>query len=76
MEKPLLLQPSQPAGSESKPEIKPEIKNDPKALKILAKSVFRQLRAQGYEATQVIGFATEIIALVTSDIAHDGDTTR
>ncbi len=46
---------------------------DPKALKILAKSIFRELRAQGYEPTHVVSFATEIIALVTNDIAS-GDT--
>jgi hypothetical protein len=43
---------------------------DSKALKILAKSIFRELRAQGYEPTQVVSFATEIISLVTSDIAQ------
>lgn len=52
-------------------------KPDPKALKILAKSIFRELRSQGYEAAQVVSFATEIISLVTSDIAgDDSDTSR
>jgi hypothetical protein len=49
---------------------------DPKALKILAKSIFKELRAQGYTPQQVLSLATEIISLVTSDIAHDSDSTR
>ena len=48
---------------------------DPRALKILAKSVFKELRAQGYTPQQVLSLATEIISLVTSDIAHDSDST-
>jgi hypothetical protein len=48
---------------------------DPRALKILAKSIFKELRAQGYSPQQVLSLATEIIALVTSDIAHDTDST-
>jgi hypothetical protein len=50
-------------------------KPDPKALAILAKSIFRELRAQGYEPTQIVGLATEILSLVTSDIAGDSDST-
>jgi len=42
---------------------------DPRALRILAKSIFKELRAQGYEPQQVVSFATEIIALVTDDIS-------
>jgi len=48
---------------------------DPRALKILAKSIFKELRAQGYTPQQVLSLATEVISLVTSDIAHDSDTT-
>ena len=46
---------------------------DPKALKILAKSIFKELRGQGYEPTQILSLATEIVSLVTSDIAHQTD---
>jgi len=42
-----------------------------KALRILAKSIFKELRSQGYDNKQMVGFATEIISLVTSDIAAD-----
>jgi len=50
-------------------------KPDPKALAILAKSIFRELRGQGYEPAQIVSFATEILSLVTNDIAREGDTT-
>jgi hypothetical protein len=50
-------------------------KPDPRALAILAKSIFRELRAQGYEPTQIVGLATEILSLVTSDMAREPDTT-
>jgi hypothetical protein len=56
--------------------VPPQSRPDPRALKILAKSVFKELRAQGYTPQQVLGLATEIISLVTSDIAHDSDSTR
>jgi hypothetical protein len=49
---------------------------DPRALKILAKSIFRELRGQGYGPTQILSLATEIVSLVTSDLAHDTDTHR
>ena len=45
---------------------------DAKASKILARTFFNQLRASGYTPTQVIGVATELIDLVTSDIREEG----
>ncbi|HXX31878.1 MAG TPA: hypothetical protein VEJ89_14345 [Myxococcaceae bacterium] len=45
---------------------------DAKATKILARTFFNQLRASGYTSTQVIGVATELIDLVTSDLRGDG----
>lgn len=48
-----------------------------KALRILAKSIFRELKSQGYENKQIIGLATELISLVTTDLASDStDPTR
>lgn len=51
-------------------------KPDPKALKILAKSIFKQLRTQGYEPTQILTLATEIVSLVSADIAPSSDSQR
>ena len=42
-----------------------------KALKILAKSIFKELKSQGYETRQIVGLATEILAQVTDDLHTD-----
>ena len=39
-----------------------------KALKILAKSIFRELRTQGYDAREVVALSTELLSLITTDI--------
>lgn len=44
------------------------VNNHQKALKILAKSVYKELRQNGYEPKQIVALASEIISLVTSDI--------
>ena len=47
------------------------IQNREKALKILSKSIYRDLRQNGYERAQIVALASEIISLVTSDIKDD-----
>ncbi len=42
-----------------------------KALKILAKSIFRELRANGYEPRELVALSTELLELVTSEIRPD-----
>jgi len=42
-----------------------------KALKILSKSIYKDLRQNGYEPRQIVALASEIISLVTSDIKDD-----
>jgi hypothetical protein len=42
--------------------------NREKALKILSKSIYKDLRQNGYETRQIVG---EIISLVTLDIKDD-----
>lgn len=37
-----------------------------RALDILAKSLYRELLAQGYERTQIVGLATALLGEVTS----------
>jgi hypothetical protein len=51
-------------------------KPDPRALKILAKSIFKQLRTQGYEPQQILGLATEIVALVSDGLVNEPDSQR
>jgi hypothetical protein len=45
--------------------------NREKALKILSKSIYKELRQNGYEPRQIVALASEIISLVTSDIKED-----
>jgi hypothetical protein len=42
-----------------------------KAIKILAKSIYRELRASGYETRDIVALSSEIIGLVTTDIKPD-----
>ena len=44
------------------------VSTDVKGTKILARTFFNQLRSSGYSPTQVIGIATELIDLVTTDL--------
>jgi hypothetical protein len=46
---------------------------DAKGTKILAKSLFKELRASGYTANQILGLSTELIDLVTRDLRAQGD---
>ena len=50
----------------------PPVPNRERALKILSKSLYRELRQNGYEPKQIVALATEIVALVTSDMNEDG----
>ena len=46
---------------------------DAKGTKILAKSLFKELRASGYTTNQILGLSTELIDLVTRDLRAQGD---
>lgn len=41
---------------------------DAKGTKILAKSLFRELRDNGYSTKQILSLSTELIDLVTQDL--------
>jgi hypothetical protein len=43
---------------------------DVKGTKILAKSLFKELRGNGYSANQILSLSTELIDLVTQDLKH------
>ncbi|MFH1130790.1 MAG: hypothetical protein V1754_05605 [Pseudomonadota bacterium] len=47
-------------------------KADDKALKIIAKSLFKELKLNGYDTSQIVSLSTELIGLVTSDIRAEG----
>ncbi len=40
----------------------------PRALRILAKSTFRELKSSGYSRTDILAFATEVLSLVSTDL--------
>lgn len=42
--------------------------SEPRALRILAKSVFRELKTTGHSRSDIVAFATEMLSLVSSDI--------
>ena len=39
-----------------------------KAVKILAKSIFRELKTNGFDTRQIVALSAELIGLVTTDI--------
>lgn len=41
---------------------------DPRAIAILAKSIYRELRASGYAEADVLAIAGELLGMVTSDV--------
>lgn len=41
---------------------------DAKAARILAKSLYKELRGNGYTANQILGLSTDLIDLVTQDL--------
>ena len=53
----------------SPPPTTPDVKGArTRGVQILAKSIFRELKAQGYDERQIVGLATELISEVTSDM--------
>ena len=45
-----------------------------RAVKILAKSIFRDLEAQGYDEKQIVALATELISEVTTKMSARGSS--
>lgn len=45
--------------------------SEPRALRILAKSVFRELKTSGYERSDIVAFATEMLSLVSTDMREE-----
>ncbi len=42
-----------------------------KAVRILAKSIYRQLTSEGYDERQIVALATELISEVTTHMASE-----
>jgi hypothetical protein len=60
-----------PQAQETEPAAPAALPNREKALRILSKSIYKELRQNGYEPKQIVALATELISLVTSDIKED-----
>jgi hypothetical protein len=43
-----------------------------RALRVLAKSVFKELKRAGYSRSEMVAFASELLDLVTTEIKSDG----
>ncbi len=41
---------------------------DPRALAILAKTIYRELRSSGYTTRDVVSLAGELVGMVASDV--------
>lgn len=41
---------------------------DPRTLKILAKSIYRELRTNGYEERDVMAFTSELLSLLSREV--------
>ena len=46
----------------------PQGARDPRALAILAKTIYRELRASGYAERDVIALAGELLGIVTAEV--------
>jgi hypothetical protein len=46
--------------------------SDPRAVRILAKSIYRDLRATGLSERDVMALAGELLSLVTTDVRDGG----
>ena len=42
--------------------------NSERALKILSKSIYKELRQNGYTRNEIVAFSTELLGLVTTEI--------
>lgn len=45
----------------------------PRALRILAKSTFRELKSSGYNRAEILAFATEMLSLVSTDLRDESN---
>lgn len=46
-----------------------------RAARILAKSVFKELRAEGFDRSDIVGFASAIIELLGDEMRESGSET-
>ncbi len=47
---------------------------DPRALSILARTIYRELRSNGFQARDVVALAGELLSLVTNEVQSNNGT--
>jgi hypothetical protein len=47
-----------------------------RAVRILAKTLFRQLRESGFDNRDILSLSTELVGLITSDLRPSDDNAR
>jgi hypothetical protein len=52
------------------PQTNPASRPDARGLGILARSLFRQMRHEGYTPEQIVALSTELLQLVREDMAQ------
>lgn len=52
----------------------PVTARDPRAFAILAKTIYRELRAEGYTAPELMALASELLDLVASEVKDRRDS--
>ena len=51
-----------------------QMRDHGRAVKILAKSIYKELRQNGYNRSEIVAFSTELLGLVTSEIKASDET--
>jgi len=46
-----------------------------RSLKIIAKSLFKELKENGYDTRQIVNLSTELLSLVTSELRNSNQET-
>ncbi len=59
------------ARTSTVPAMAPSPSGD-KAARILAKSLFRQLKESGYQNRDILTLSTELVSLITTDMRPEG----
>ena len=59
------------ASPQSETAAPASLPNREKALRILSKSIYKELRQNGYDPKQIVALSSELISLVTTEIKED-----
>jgi len=69
--RPLLSEPSMQTATQLT-ETPTSARADERGLRILAKTVYRELKASGHSTSEIVGFTNALLEMLTSDTRADG----